>query len=77
MLVDTPGVGSLARSGGSETFAYLPYCDLGVVLIDAASTLTPDDLDLLRLLYEAAVPAQVVLSKADLLTPADRERTGG
>ena len=77
VLVDTPGVGSLARSGGSETFAYLPYCDLGVVLIDAASTLTPDDLDLLRLLYEAAVPAQVVLSKADLLTPADRERTGG
>ncbi len=77
VLVDTPGVGSLARSGGEETFAYLPQCDLGVVLIDAASTLTPDDLDLLRLLYEAAVPAQVVLSKADLLTPADRERTSG
>lgn len=77
VLVDTPGVGSLARSGGEETFAYLPQCDLGVVLIDAASTLTPDDLDLLRLLYDAAVPAQVVLSKADLLTPADRERTSG
>jgi GTP-binding protein EngB required for normal cell division len=75
VLVDTPGIGSLARSGGAETFAYLPHCDLGVVLIDAASTLTPDDLDLLRLLYEAGVPAQVVLSKADLLTPADRRRT--
>ena len=74
VLVDTPGVGSLARSGGAETLAYLPQCDLGVVLIDAASTLTPDDLGLIRLLYEAAVPAQVVLSKADLLTPADRER---
>src|SRR5262249_55363257 len=75
VLVDPPGIGSLARSGSAETFAYLPHCDLGVVLIDAASTLTPDDLALLRLLYEAAVPAQVVLSKADLLTPADRERT--
>jgi GTP-binding protein EngB required for normal cell division len=75
VLVDTPGVGSLARSGSAETFAYLPHCDLGVVLIDAASTLIPEDLDLLRLLYEAGIPAQVVLSKADLVTPADRQRT--
>jgi GTP-binding protein EngB required for normal cell division len=74
VLVDTPGIGSLARSGSAETFAYLPRCDLGVVLIDAASTLTPDDLDVLRLLYEAGIPAQVLLSKADLLTPADRQR---
>ncbi len=75
VLVDTPGVGSLARAGSAEALAYLPRCDLGVVLIDAASTLTPDDLGLIRLLYEAAVPAQVLLSKADLLTPQDRERT--
>jgi GTP-binding protein EngB required for normal cell division len=74
VLVDTPGIGSLARSGSAETFAYLPHCDLGVVLIDAASALTPEDMDLLRLLYEAGVPAQVLLSKADLLTPADRQR---
>jgi GTP-binding protein EngB required for normal cell division len=74
VLVDTPGVGSLARAGSAETFAYLPRCDLGVVLIDAASTLTPDDLALIRLLAEAGVPAQVVLSKADLLGPADRQR---
>ncbi len=75
VLVDTPGIGSLARSGSAETFAYLPRCDLGVLLIDAASTLTPDDLDVLRLLYEAGIPAQVLLSKADLLTAADRQRT--
>lgn len=75
VLVDTPGIGSLARSGSAETFAYLPRCDLGVVLIDAASTLTPDDLGLVRLLYEAAVPVQVLLSKADLVTAADRQRT--
>jgi GTP-binding protein EngB required for normal cell division len=74
VLVDTPGIGSLARSGSAETFAYLPRFDLGVVLIDAASTLTPDDLGVLRLLYEAGIPAQVLLSKADLLTPADRRR---
>jgi hypothetical protein len=33
MWVDTPGIGSLALSGSAETFAYLPRCDLGVVLI--------------------------------------------
>ena len=74
VLVDTPGVGSLARSGSAETLAYLPQCDLGVILIDAGSTLTHEDTRLLRLLYEAGVPAKVVLSKADLLAPADRER---
>jgi GTP-binding protein EngB required for normal cell division len=40
-----------------------------------ASTLTQEDLDLLRLLTEAGVPAQVVLSKADLLSSEDRQQT--
>jgi hypothetical protein len=48
VLVDTPGVGSLALAGAAETFAYLPRCDLGVVLIDAASNLNSDDLALIR-----------------------------
>jgi GTP-binding protein EngB required for normal cell division len=77
VFVDTPGVGSLARAGSAETFAYLPRCDLGVVLVDAATTLTRDDLDLLRLLSEAGVAAQVLISKADLLKPSDRERMAG
>ena len=74
VFVDTPGIGSLATEGGAETLAYLPRCDLGVVLVDAASTLNREDLGLLRSLYEAGVPAMVLLSKADLLTPADRDR---
>lgn len=74
VLVDTPGIGSLATSGSAETFAYLPRCDLSVVLIDAGSTLNQDDLSLLRDLYEAGIPAQVLLSKADLLAARDRER---
>ena len=45
-----------------------------MVLVDAASTLNREDLGLLRSLYEAGVPAMVLLSKADLLTPADRDR---
>lgn len=74
VLVDTPGIGSLALAGSAETFAYLPHCDLGIVLIDAGATLNPDDLTILRALYEAGTPAQVLLSKADLLNAANRQR---
>jgi GTP-binding protein EngB required for normal cell division len=76
-FVDTPGLGSLASSGAAETLAYLPRCDLGVVLIDAGSTLTQEDLSTIRALYEASTPAQVLLSKADLLKPQDREKARG
>jgi GTP-binding protein EngB required for normal cell division len=74
VFVDTPGVGSLASSGAAEALAYLPRCDLGIVLIDAASTLDHEDLSLLKALYEAGVPAMVLLSKADLLAREDRRR---
>lgn len=73
-FVDTPGLGSLATSGAAETLAYLPKCDLGVVLIDAGSTLTAEDLQTLLTLQQAAVPANVLLSKADLVGPQDREK---
>jgi GTP-binding protein EngB required for normal cell division len=73
-FVDTPGLGSLAASGTTETLAYLPKCDLGVVLIDAGSTLTADDLQTILTLQEAAIPVNVLLSKADLPGPEDRAR---
>jgi len=71
-FVDTPGLGSLATAGAAETLAYLPQCDLGVVLINASTTLSEEDLSTIATLYEAAVPVQVLLSKADLLEPDDR-----
>ena len=74
VLVDTPGIGSLATSGAAEAIAYLPRCDLGIVLIDGGSSLNQDDLALLRTLYEAGIPAMVLLSKADLLSTSDRGR---
>ncbi len=73
VFVDTPGLGSLATSGAAETHAYLPQCDLGVVLINAGSTLSEEDLATIQALYDAGVPASVLLSKADLLAPPDRE----
>ncbi len=74
VLVDTPGIGSLALAGAAESLAYLPRCDLGIVLVDAGSTINQEGLALLRSLYEAGVPAMVLLSKADLLAPGDRAR---
>ncbi len=75
VFVDTPGLGSLATAGAAETLAYLPQCDLGVVLVDAGSTLTDEDISTVLRLYEAAVPVLVLLSKADLLVPEDRVRS--
>jgi len=73
-FVDTPGLGSLATSGAAETLAYLPRCDLGVVLIDGGTTLSVDDLRTIETLEEATIPVHLLLSKADLLAPSDREQ---
>jgi GTP-binding protein EngB required for normal cell division len=71
LLVDTPGLGSLARRGAAETLAYLPSCDLGLLLIDAGAPLNEEDIGTLRLLYAAGIPALVLLSKSDLLRHDD------
>lgn len=74
-FVDTPGLGSLATSGAEETLAYLPRCDLGLVLVDAASTVTHEDLTTVQALCQAGARAMVLGSKADLLGPSEREQT--
>ncbi|HEY6321784.1 MAG TPA: dynamin family protein [Thermoanaerobaculia bacterium] len=73
-LVDTPGLGSLATRGAAETLAYLPRCDLGLVMIDAAAALQHEDLAVIDALAAAGARVMVLLSKADLLGPGDRER---
>jgi len=72
-FVDTPGLGSLAVAGAEETIAYLPRCDLGIVLIDASAGLTQDDLVVVQALYQAGASAMILVSKADLFGAADRE----
>ena len=72
-FVDTPGLGSLAVAGAEETIAYLPRCDLGIVLIDASAGLTQDDLIVVQALYQAGASAMILISKADLFSAADRE----
>jgi GTP-binding protein EngB required for normal cell division len=69
-LVDTPGIGSLATTGTAETVAYLPRTDLALLLVDVGSSIGPDEIGLLRLFKSAAIPVEVLLSKADLVDEA-------
>jgi hypothetical protein len=71
-FVDTPGLGSLARYGQMESLAYLPRCDLGIVLVDASSTLINEDAAVVNALRQAGAEVMVLLTKADMLAPADR-----
>jgi GTP-binding protein EngB required for normal cell division len=73
-LVDTPGIGSLATSGSEEAFAYLPRTDLALLLVDAAASIGPDELGLLRVFKDAAIPVEILLSKADLVDEASRRK---
>ncbi len=74
VFVDTPGLGSLATGGARESYAYLPKCDLGIVLFDAAAAPSREDLEVLRLLYDSGIEAIAIVSRVDLLLPGDRER---
>ncbi len=74
VLVDTPGLGSLAKRGAAETMAYLPSCDLALLLIDSGNALSDEDVGTLRILLESGIPALVLLSKADLLAEGDLHR---
>jgi GTP-binding protein EngB required for normal cell division len=76
-FIDTPGLGSLARVGARQAYAYLPRCDLGVLLVDGGGAVTPDDVAVVRAWVDAAIPGLVVVSKGDLLAPSDRERMVG
>lgn len=71
-LLDTPGVGSLAGGGPARTFAWLPRCDLGLVLIAAGTPVGRDELALVSGLVNAGIECRVLLSKADLLGEGDR-----
>jgi hypothetical protein len=55
-----------------ESLAYLPRCDLGIVLVDASSTLVQEDTFVVNALRQAGAEVMVLLTKADVLAPGDR-----
>lgn len=71
MLVDTPGLGSLATAGASQTLEYLPRCDLGILLVEAGGVITREDLDVARAIVDAGSELVVALSKVDRLSTTE------
>lgn len=71
-LVDTPGLGALASAGARETYAYMPRCDLGVIVIDGSAPVEEGDLELARTLEQSGIELEIVLSKADRVAVQDR-----
>jgi len=67
--VETPALRSQASP--ASTLAYLPRCDIGVLLFNAAGGLPEDDLVIARALSEAGCLVLPVVSKSDLLSPGD------
>lgn len=76
-FLDTPGVGAYATPTTASAFAWLPRCDLGLVLIPAANAIDQEDLALLSGLRSAGVDWRMLLSKADLLSDAQLEEAVG
>ena len=70
-VIDTPGLGSLATAGAAQSLAYVPRCDIGVLLVDAAGSLSEEDVSVARAILESGAVLIPVLSKADLLAPAE------
>ncbi|MGQ9632952.1 MAG: dynamin family protein [Bryobacteraceae bacterium] len=74
VFVDTPGLGALATERAAETLSYLPQCDLGILLVSAASPINEEDLNTIQSLSQAGIPVMGLLSKADLLSAPDRDK---
>ena len=75
-FLDTPGVGSLSGSGPAQAFAWLPRCDLGLILIAAGAAISSDDLALLSGLAHAGIAYRVLISKSDLLKESEVAEAG-
>lgn len=72
-LLDTPGVGSMSQSGPSQAFAWLPRCDLGLVLVAAGTPVGRDELALVAGLALAGIAVEVLVSKSDQLDASELE----
>jgi GTP-binding protein EngB required for normal cell division len=72
VFVDTPGLGSLTTSGSAETLAYLPRCDLGLLMVDASLGISVEDVAVAEALYRVGGKVMILISKADLFNCAER-----
>jgi len=71
-FVDTPGLGSLVAYGSAETLAYLPRCDLGLLMVDASLGISLEDVAVVEALYRAGGSVMILISKVDRFNGAER-----
>lgn len=70
-LVDTPGLGSVHAHNTRATLDWLPGVALALVAISVERPLSEEDRRLIETLRPLASRVVIVLTKADLLTPAE------
>jgi len=73
-FLEMPSIGCFATGENQLASAYLPESSLALVLVNGRSPIGHGELGLLRALAAASIPAFAMISKCDLLTPADVER---
>ena len=71
-LVDTPGIALDGHGAGALLAEFVPRCDIGLVLIDAAAGLGLDEAALVSALQRAGSVPLVVLTKAERLPAEER-----
>jgi predicted GTPase len=71
-IIDTPGIGSTAVHNTRTAREMLPVCDGALFVLSPDPPITDVEVQFLRAVHEAAARVIFVLTKADMLTPAER-----
>lgn len=74
LFIDTPGLGSGITANTEATQRFLPEVDAAVVVLSFESPLDQGDIDLLLTLHRMRRKLFIVLNKADLVSPDERDR---
>jgi GTPase SAR1 family protein len=72
-IMDTPGIGSTMLHNTRAAREVLPVCDGAIVVLSPDPPVTEVEVQFLRAVREAAAWVIVVLTKADLLEPSERQ----
>ena len=73
-IMDTPGIGSTALHNTRTARAMVPVCDGAVVVLSPDPPITEVEVQFLRAVREAATRVIFVLTKADMLAPAEQQQ---
>jgi GTP-binding protein EngB required for normal cell division len=72
ILIDTPGIGSTYYHNTATAIEFLPYCDVGVVILSADPPVTEAEISFLKAVKVQVPHLVFVLNKVDYLTDTER-----